>query len=123
MRGRFSTRPQKSHILAHDELKFSTQPRFDRGYVDLAVPLGRVGIADREQGARDMDRHVQRRAGDQVLVVEVASVNAGRSAADAAQGGIRRNTPSAKEWLVDRHDNTPAYPRGLCLPVVRGIPP
>src|SRR6266446_3817835 len=60
MRGRFSTRPQKSHILAHDELKFSPQPRFDRSYVDLAVPLGRVGIADRKQGARDMDRHVQR---------------------------------------------------------------
>jgi hypothetical protein len=35
MRGRFSARPQKSHILAHDELKFSSQPRFDRSYVDL----------------------------------------------------------------------------------------
>src|SRR5258706_13284746 len=113
MRGRFSTRPQKSHILAHDELKFSPQPRFDRSYVDLAVPLGRVGIADREQGARDMYRHVQRSAGDQVLVVKVASMNAGRTAADAAQRGIRRNTPSTKELLFDRHHNTAAHTRGL----------
>src|SRR5258708_28746400 len=100
MRGRSSTGPRNSHSLRHDELKCSPQPRFDRSYVDLAVPLGRVDIADRKQGARDMDRHVQRFAGDQVLVVEVASMNAGRTAADAAQRGIRRNTPNTKEWLV-----------------------
>src|SRR5258707_2957758 len=102
MRGRFSTRPQKSHILAHDELKFSPQSRFDRSYVDLAVPLGRVGIADREQGARDMDRHAQRSAGDQVLVVEVSSMDTRQTAAYADQRGMRRNTHSSTEMTVDR---------------------
>src|SRR5258708_8493103 len=103
MRGRFSTRPQKSHILAHDKLKFSPQPRFDRSYVDLAVPLGRVGISDREQGARDMDRHVQRSAGDPVLAVEVSSMKSTRTAADSAPLCVRLTTPPSRKWLVLPH--------------------
>ena len=47
---------------------------------------------------------------------------AGRTAADAAQRGIRRNTHSTKEWLVDRHDNTAGYLGGLSLPIDQDDP-
>ncbi len=49
-------------------------------------------------------------------------MNAGRTAADAAQRGIRRNTHRTKEWLVDRHDNAAGYLGGLSLPIDRDDP-
>jgi hypothetical protein len=49
---------------------------------DLAVPLPRVAVADREQGARHVHGQVQDRTRDQVLVVQIAAVPAGRAARD-----------------------------------------
>lgn len=55
-------------------------------------------VADREQGARCIDRQVERRAGAQILVVEVSGVDAGWRTADATHGGQRRDTHGAEEW-------------------------
>src|SRR5262249_49648089 len=81
MRGGLGTRPSQLHVFADDELKLAAQPGFDRGQIDLAMTLRGVRIASRKQRARRMHRHEQRGARDQILVVHVAGVNAGRTAA------------------------------------------
>ena len=69
--------------------------RLDRGAAHLAVAHRRVGVADREQGALDADRQIERRAGAQVLDVEVAApvATAARSSARRAPARRRRSCP------------------------------
>src|SRR6185437_1980729 len=45
-----------------------------------------------------VDRDVQRSAGDELLVIEVASVHSRRRAVEPAECGIRRVTYAAEEW-------------------------
>ena len=75
----------------------SAQRGFDRGLIDLAVALRRVAVADLEQRARHVHRNEQRRAGDQLLVVEIAGVRARRIAADAPDFRRRRDAHAAEE--------------------------
>ena len=63
----------------------------------LAVALRAVAVAGREQRALDEDRQIERGAGDQLLVVEVAAVLARRRGRDRAPGGRRRRAHHAEE--------------------------
>jgi hypothetical protein len=37
------------HVLAHDELELAAQAGLDGGEIDLALALGGIGVASREQ--------------------------------------------------------------------------
>src|SRR2546421_2863868 len=50
----------------------------DGGLIHFPVSLRRVTITDLEQGTRGMDRNEQCRPGDQLLVVNIPGVDAGR---------------------------------------------
>jgi hypothetical protein len=78
MGGGLGARPRDLHVLAHDELELAAQAGLDSGKVDLALALSGVGVADREQRARRVDRQVERRAGADVLVVDIAGLDARR---------------------------------------------
>src|SRR5690242_3905704 len=77
------------------------------------MALRRMGIAGREQRTWRMDRQIQRRAGAEVLVVDIAGVDARRSAADAAHGAGRRDAHGAEEWAIERHHHAARNLRGL----------
>ena len=64
--------------------------------------LARVAVADLEQGALHEHRQVERRAGDQLLVVHVAADESGRGGVIAADVGRRRDTHAAEEGM-QRH--------------------
>jgi hypothetical protein len=49
VRGGFRARPGYFHVLADDELEPAAQAGLDGGEVDLALALGSVSVADREQ--------------------------------------------------------------------------
>ena len=68
----------------------------DRGARELAVALRRVAVAGREQGAVDGDRQEERRAGDELLAVDVAAVLARRPGVVPPRLG-RRHTHHAEE--------------------------
>ena len=74
------------------------QGGFHRGDVDFAVTLAGMSVADEQQRARCVHRNVKCRAGDQLLVVEIARVNSGRRTVDASRGRRRRDADAAKEW-------------------------
>ncbi len=116
---RLRPRPCELHVLVQDKLKLAAQAGLDRGEVDLAVALRRVRVAHGEQRAGGEHRHEQGRARDQVLVVQVAGVNAGRAAADAAHGRVGRQAHGAEERLVDRHHDALGDRGGLRLAVDR----
>ncbi len=81
---------------------------FDRGEVHFAVALGGVRVAGPDQRAAHEHRHVQRRAFDQVTVVEIAGertrrnrvVASGLRARDAERSGRRtqRNFDAGGEF-------------------------
>jgi hypothetical protein len=97
VRGRFAPRPTQVEIFAHDELKNACQRGFERRDIHLSVTLRGMSVAHFEQRAARLDRDVERRAGDQFLVVQVASVEPRRSAADAARSLRRRDAHTPKE--------------------------
>ena len=57
----------------------------DRGEIHLAIALSGVRIAGPQQRSRHMDRHIERRAGDEVADIHVAGIFAGRHARIAAR--------------------------------------
>ena len=63
--------------------------RLDRGDADLAVALGEVQVADREQRAGHVHRQPEAGAGAEVADVHVAAVLARRVGAQAVGGGGR----------------------------------
>ena len=73
VRGRFGARPFQVHVLAHDELKRADERSFERGDVHFAVALPGVAVAHFKERAGRVHRNVERRAGDEVLVVHVAA--------------------------------------------------
>src|SRR5215475_4438027 len=98
-----SAGPGDFHVLAHDELEAAAQAGLDCGKIDLALALGGVAVADREQGARRVDWHVERSPGCDILVVDIPGVDARWRAANAAHRGQRRKTHGAEEGPCYRH--------------------
>jgi hypothetical protein len=74
-----SSRPaawRKGEVLAQVELEGTLQGGLDRGDADLAIALGAMAVTAREQRALDEDRQIERRAGAELLVVEIAAEGA-----------------------------------------------
>src|SRR6516225_2122652 len=97
VRRRLGPWPAQFHVLADHELKLALQRGFQSSDVDFAVALSGVAVADREQRAAHVDGDEERRSLDQLLVVEVARVNAGRPAADATGLWRWRHAHAAEE--------------------------
>src|SRR5206468_127433 len=70
---RLGPRPLEAQIVAHAQLEGADQPGLDGRHAHLAVALRAMAVADREQRAVDLDWQVERAAGDQLLVVEIAA--------------------------------------------------
>src|SRR5690348_14251975 len=79
---RLPARPVQLQVLAHDHLDAPLEVCLDRRLVHFAIALGSVAVAQLEQRALDEHRDVERRAGHELLVIEVSRVAAGRVAAD-----------------------------------------
>src|SRR5580704_18353657 len=60
-------------IVTHDELEHPAQRRLDRGDADFTIALGSVAVAAGKQSALGEHRQVERSAGRQLLVVEIAA--------------------------------------------------
>ena len=80
------------------------QRRLHRRDVDFAVALAGVAVADVEQRALRPDRDVERRSGDQLLVVEIPGVNARRRAVHSAHRRRRRDADAAEERMQRNGD-------------------
>src|SRR3989454_918132 len=93
MRGRFGARPAEFHVLADQKLESPAQRSLKRGHADLPVALSRVSVADREQSAFYVQRHVEGRACHELLVIHIARVDPGRPAADASRAEGRDSAP------------------------------
>ena len=86
-----------------NELKGRGVGRLDGRAADLAIALGRVRVAGIEERALLEYRHVERRAGNEFLAVEVAGKRAGRPAAAIGPlRGRRQNAHHAHE-RPERH--------------------
>ena len=84
---------------------------FDGRTADLAIPLCRVGITDRQQTAVNFDRQVKRRANRQVLDVQIST--------DTARRNDRMNTPG--RWRqADRPGEWPKRNPSMCAESRRG---
>ena len=97
MRRRLGHRPFQFHVVARGKLEGADEPGLDGGDADFAVALRAVAVADRKQRAVGEDRQIERRAGDQLLVVHVAAVAARRRRRDHAPGRRRRDRHHAEE--------------------------
>src|SRR5262249_502464 len=73
-------------------------------------------------GPCDVNWHEQRGARDEVLVIEIAGMDTGRTTADPAQRNIRSDTHRTEERLIDRHNDTARDLRRLGLAVDRDYP-
>src|ERR1700747_2852070 len=93
------------HVLAHDELKRADERSFKRGNVHFAVALAGVAVADFKERARRVHGEIERGAGDEVLVVEIAAHNPRWSAVEAART-FRRRVAHAAAKGVQRHLDT-----------------
>src|SRR6516162_7428189 len=76
-------------------------------------------IADREQRAHRVYGHEQRGAGHQVLVVDVAGMNARRAGADTPHSRRGSHPHHAEKRTVDRYYHSGSDPRGLGLAIDR----
>src|SRR5262249_22167930 len=79
-------------------------------------------VTNGEQGPCDVEWHEQRGAGDEVLVIEIAGMDAGRATADPAQRNIRSDAHRTEERLIDRHNDTARDLRCLGLAIDRDDP-
>src|SRR5262249_54959502 len=69
----------------------------DGGDADLAVALRAMPVAAGEEAALDEDREEERRAGNQLLVVEISAMSARHDRGDAPPGRRRRHAHDAEE--------------------------
>src|SRR5205807_6666983 len=97
----FSARPQNMNIFAHNELERASQGSFECREMHLAVALARMAVADLEESPFCENGKEERRARNQVLVIEGACVNPGWAAADAP-GDFRRGYSDASEKRMQR---------------------
>src|SRR5580704_6648986 len=102
VRGRFGARPLQVQVLAHDELKRADERSFERGDVHFAVALSGVAVADFKERAGRVYGNVERGAGDEVFVIEIAGHDPGRPAVPAP-GGFRRRVAHAAEKGMQRN--------------------
>src|SRR5690348_12826545 len=132
------------HVLAHDEPETAGERGLEGRDVDLSVALPRVPVTDLEQRTGSPHGDVERRARDELLVIEIAGVNArwraadpshgaGWRVADAPEKGTQRQLDSGGEvrdhlLLVERNDlgarvvvvfGEPAAPRAETIVRVR----
>jgi hypothetical protein len=92
-----------ANVLAHAEPKRHVHRGFDRRAAYLAVTLGCVRVAEREEGPLDPDREVERGAGIEVLRVHVAAPARGRD--DRMRPRLRRRHPErAREGAERQRD-------------------
>src|SRR5581483_1133352 len=63
-------------VLLDADAKGPGKRSLDSGEADFAVALRAMAVADREQPARREHRQMQRRAGDEVLAVDIATEDA-----------------------------------------------
>src|SRR5579872_5443556 len=84
-------------VLAHNELKSAHERRFERRDIHLAIALSGMAVAHLEQSAACLDRNIERSSGDHLLVIEIAGMKPGWSAADAAGGFGRRYTHASEK--------------------------
>src|ERR1700733_353139 len=108
MRGSFRARPFQMHVLVQDELKHAGERSLHSGDVHLSVAHAGVAVADLEQRAARVYWNEESGTGHQLLVVQVAGVNArrsavyftgafGRSDAHAAEKRLERNLDAGSE--------------------------
>src|SRR5215471_21479229 len=95
---RLSARPADWFALANGYLNRAAQRRFQGGDGDFTVTLESMAVAHRNQGAGNMDGKVQRGAGDEFFVVQIAGVPTGRAAREAADRRRGRDADRAPEW-------------------------
>ncbi len=108
--------PGELHAFAHRQLQAAAQRRLNARLIDFAVALRGMAVTNLEQCAADVNGNKQGRAGDQLLVVEIAGVGAWRIAADAADFRRRRNTHAAEEG-PQRYDDVWKERRGHRLAI------
>src|SRR6202158_5760132 len=102
--GRFGARPFQMHVLAYDELKGADEGSFKSGDVHFAVALSGVAVADFKERTRRMHGKIERGAGDEILVIEIAAHNPRRSAVEAARAFRWRVAHTAEkrmQWNLD----------------------
>ena len=99
VRGRFGARPLQVQVLAHDELKRADERSFESGDVHFAVALAGVAVADFKERAGRVHGNVERGAGDEVLVIEIARHYPRRSAIEAARAFRRRVAHAAEKGM------------------------
>src|SRR2546425_5927901 len=80
--------PALSLAPVHAEAHRAGGAHLHGGDADLAVALGEVAVAGREQRALHRDREQQLRALTELLHVEVAPVLSGRQRAESVGGGV-----------------------------------
>src|SRR5215813_9988732 len=87
-----------------DELEIAGERRFDGSAVHFAVPLAGMAVADDKLRSRLKHRKKQGGALGQVLQVQIATINAGRSGIDFAQACGWRHCHYSHERLQGHFD-------------------
>src|ERR1700722_9925979 len=98
MRGRFRARPFQMHVLMQDELKYAGERSLHSSDVHLSVAHAGVAVADFEQSAARVHRNEESGSSDQLLVVQIAGMNARRSAIHFTRRFGRCYAHAAEEW-------------------------
>ena len=93
------------------------QRGFQRGQGDLAVALRIVGVAHEQPGVGDLDRQVQRRAGDEIAQVQVAAERAGGHRVQRLVAGWR-DPDDSQEWCQRKPERPTAPGRKRALALV-----
>ena len=104
MRRRLGTRPLQAPAFPDGDLHRPAQRRFERRERHFTVALHRVAVAQRQQRARHGDGDIQRRSGDELLVVKISGVGTGRPARNAADQRMGRDTDGSEKGRELQHD-------------------
>ena len=71
--GRLGARQLDGLAFVQDDLDFALERGLDGGSADLAMPLGSVAVAERQQRAGNEYREIERRARDEIAVIHVGA--------------------------------------------------
>src|SRR5271163_370494 len=99
VRGGFGARPLQVQVLADDELERADERSLERGDVHFAVALAGVAVANFKERPGRVYGNVQRGAGDEVLVIEIAGHDPRWTAVEAARAFRRRVAHAAKKGM------------------------
>src|SRR5450432_973147 len=92
-------RPFEVQIFADYKAKGSGQRRLHGGNINLSVALAGVAVTHLKQGPFYVHGDEKGGAGDQISVIEITRMDAGRRAVDSPIGGRRRHTHTAEERM------------------------